>query len=63
MEVLSEALQKVGAAMYGSEKTQKDSESQSTGESAGPEDKEEAPKTEEAVEGEVVEEGGKDGGK
>ncbi|MBI3109683.1 molecular chaperone DnaK [Candidatus Daviesbacteria bacterium] len=50
MEALSEALQKVGAAMY---------EKQGTGEQKE-EKTEEAPRTEEAVEGEVVEEGKKE---
>ncbi|HBQ51131.1 TPA: molecular chaperone DnaK [Candidatus Daviesbacteria bacterium] len=58
MEALSEALQKVGAAMYKDQKTQNNSE-QPEGQTAGePEKTEETPKTEEAVEGEVVEESG-----
>jgi molecular chaperone DnaK len=56
MEALSEALQKIGAAMY-----QQPGEGQTSGEQATGETTEESPKTEETpVEGEVVEEEKKD---
>ncbi len=55
-DALGEVLQKIGSAMYGAGKTQNDSE-QPEGQTAGGSEKSgEAPKTEEAVEGEVVEE-------
>ncbi len=59
MEALSEALQKIGAAMYkdkGAGTTQNDSAGSESQNSGGSEKTEETPKTEEAVEGEVVEE-------
>jgi molecular chaperone DnaK len=58
-DALSEALQKIGAAMYGSDKSDKSKDQNTSGSesSDNPEPaSEEAPKTEEAVEGEVVEE-------
>jgi len=53
MEALSEALQKVGAAMY--EKTPGEQKEEAASAESSGEPKEETPKTEEAVEGEVVE--------
>ncbi|MDD5415526.1 MAG: molecular chaperone DnaK [Candidatus Daviesbacteria bacterium] len=62
MEALSDALQKVGAAMYekqGAGDSGQGTAGQADGEQT--QDEEEAPKKEEAVEGEVVEENNKDG--
>ncbi|MBI2085860.1 molecular chaperone DnaK [Candidatus Daviesbacteria bacterium] len=59
MDALSEALQKIGAAMYEKKGTGEGGQGaagQADGEQKAGEQKEEAPKTEEAVEGEVVEE-------
>ena len=66
MDALSDALQKIGSAMYENKGT---GEAQANTSDGGPggdssevseEPKEEAPKTEEAVEGEVVEEAKKE---